>query len=164
MELEGTFPLPEAQARPLYAAHQARLPDEAAEEEILERHGSATRSTVELDPVVSAEGLLAAAADVDAVHFEPILRRYMLEVVRRPAVIRPSHSAPVRARASPSRTLAALRGRAFVIPDDIQEMAPRPLPHRLILSPRARRFADVMLTHSSRSSRASPSRSWTSAC
>ncbi|HEX5939875.1 MAG TPA: MoxR family ATPase [Dehalococcoidia bacterium] len=152
VELEGTFPLPEAQLDRFMLRIRLGYPDEAAEEEILERHGSATRSTIELDPVVSADELLSAATDVDRVHFEPILRRYMLEVVQ--ATRR--HSA-FTLGASPraslalfraARTLAALRGRAFVIPDDIQEMALLVLPHRLILSSQARlrgRDADALV-------------------
>ncbi|HET9199368.1 MAG TPA: MoxR family ATPase [Dehalococcoidia bacterium] len=142
VELEGTFPLPEAQLDRFMLRIKLGYPDEAAEEEILDRHGSATRSTVALDPVVSSGELLAAADDVDSVHFEPVLRRYMLEIVR--ATRR--HSAFVLG-ASPraslalfraARTLAALRGRSFVLPDDIQEMALLVLPHRLILSSQAR--------------------------
>jgi len=142
IELEGTFPLPEAQLDRFMLRIRLGYPDERAEEEILERHGSSAREETGLDAVVSTEELLKASAEIDRVHFEPVLRRYMLEIVQ--ATRR--HSA-FTLGASPrgsialfraSRALAALRGRAFVLPDDIKEMAMLVLPHRLILSSQAR--------------------------
>jgi MoxR-like ATPase len=141
VELEGTFPLPEAQLDRFMLRIKLGYPDEEAEEEILERHGS-PGAHIELDAVVSSDELLDASREVDMVHFEPILRRYLLEIIqatrRHPAFTLGASPRASLALFRAARTLAALRGRAYVLPDDIQEMALLALPHRLILSSQAR--------------------------
>ena len=133
MELEGTFPPPEAHSSTALCRASGSATDEAAEEEILERHGSATRSTVELDPVVSAEELACGCCRRrrGALRADPApLHAGGGQATRRHSAF--TLGASPRAELRPfraSRTLAALRGRAFVIPDDIQEMAlPSPAP------------------------------------
>jgi MoxR-like ATPase len=141
VELEGTFPLPEAQLDRFMLRIKLGYPDEEAEEEILERHGS-PGAHIELDAVVSSDELLDASREVDMVHFEPILRRYLLEIIqatrRHPAFTLGASPRASLALFRAARTLGALRGRAYVLPDDIQEMALLALPHRLILSSQAR--------------------------
>ncbi|MEX2236548.1 MAG: MoxR family ATPase [Dehalococcoidia bacterium] len=151
IELEGTFPLPEAQLDRFMLRIKLGYPDEEAEEEILERHGVSS-TPIEIEPVVDTAELLSMGAELETVHFEPVLRRYLLEIVRGTR-----HHAAFTLGASPraalalfraSRALAAIRGRHFVLPDDIKEGAMLVLPHRVMLSSQARlrgRDADALI-------------------
>jgi MoxR-like ATPase len=93
----------------------------------------------ELEPVADVAAVLAAQAAVKSVHGSEALRRY---VVSLGAATR--EDPRVELGASPraslmlfraAKALAALRGRDHVLPDDVQELAPRVLGHRLMLAP-----------------------------
>jgi MoxR-like ATPase len=142
VELEGTFPLPEAQLDRFFLRIRLGYPDDTAEEEILARHGTSRRPVDELEAVVEAHELIEVAQLLEGIHFEPVLRRYLLEIVRS-SRRHQAFSLGASPRASlalfrAARALAAVRGREFVIPDDIKEMATLVLGHRMMLSPQAR--------------------------
>ncbi|MFN2244883.1 MAG: AAA family ATPase [Anaerolineae bacterium] len=151
IELEGTFPLPEAQIDRFLMRVALGYPSKEDENAILlryERHDPLDT----LEPVMQADDLLAMQEQVKTVLVEESVREYMVDVVRATR----DHDA-VELGVSPRGTLAlyrtaqalaALRGRAFVIPDDVKYLAPWVLTHRIIISPqtrlRGRRPEEVM--------------------
>jgi MoxR-like ATPase len=141
VELEGTFPLPEAQLDRFLMRLEVGYPSLEDEVEVLARYEQAD-PLEELAPVTTAEDVLVLQHAVRQVHVADVVRRYVVEVVR---ATRASDEAQLGAspRASlalhrAAQALAALRGRDFVKPDDIKELAAPVLAHRLILHPEAR--------------------------
>ena len=141
VELEGTFPLPEAQLDRFLLQIQLGYPTLEEEEEILLRYEKAD-PLVDLRPVAHADDILALRTVVKQVHVNEEVRRYMLAVVRSTR----DHEA-VELGVSPrgslaiyrtSQALAALRGRTYVIPSDVQHLAPPLLTHRIHISPQTR--------------------------
>jgi MoxR-like ATPase len=141
IELEGTFPLPEAQLDRFFMRINLGYPDEADEEAILMRFEDGSPLD-DLEPVVDADELVRLSRLVSQVYCEPSLRRYVVQLVQ--ATRR--HSA-YELGASPrgslglfrgARALAAIRGRDYVLPDDIKFLAPYVLTHRAILSSQSR--------------------------
>ncbi|GAB4438448.1 MAG: MoxR family ATPase [Chloroflexi bacterium OHK40] len=141
VELEGTFPLPEAQLDRFLLRLQLGYPSVEEEEEILQRYERASPLEA-IAPVLSAEELRGLQVEVRAVGVAPVVRRYIVELVRA------TRAHPdVELGASPRGSLAlyqtaqaraALRGRTFVLPDDVKALAEPVLNHRLLLSPEAR--------------------------
>ena len=137
VEMEGTYPLPEAQRDRFLARMSIGYPDRAAEVGML-----ADRDRVDpleaLRPVTDAATVATLVDAVGAVHLAPPLRQYLVDLVAA------TRSVPeVRLGASPRAVLhlaraakvaAALDGRAFVVPDDIQRLAVPVLAHRLLLT------------------------------
>jgi MoxR-like ATPase len=151
IELEGTFPLPEAQIDRFLMRVSLGYPSKQDESAILLRY-ERDDPLETLQPVVQAGDLLAMQGQVRSVLVEDTVREYMVDVVRATR----DHDA-VELGASPRGTLAlyravqalaAVRGRAFVIPDDVKYLAPPVLTHRIIISPqtrlRGRRPEEVM--------------------
>ncbi len=152
IELEGTFPLPEAQVDRFLMKIDLGYPSEEDENAILLRFEREDPLEV-LEPVVQTEDLLAMQQQVKTVLVEESVRGYIVKVVRATR----EHQA-VELGVSPRGTLslyktaqalAALRGRKFVIPDDVKYLAPSVLTHRIIISPqtrlRGRRPEEVMM-------------------
>jgi len=141
IELEGTFPLPEAQMDRFLMLLGLGYPSEEEEEQMLLRYQR--RDPLEsLEPVVSAEQVTALQKEVRAVHVNEDIRRYLLQVVRATRE-HPSVELGVSPRGSlalyrASQALAGLRNRKFVIPSDIQHLAPVLLTHRIHISPQTR--------------------------
>ena len=151
IELEGTFPLPEAQLDRFLVRLKLGYPDEDDEDEILARYES--RSPMEsLQPVVEADELVRLAEALGHLHVDPGVRRYIVRVVRATRT-EGSFELGASPRASlglmrASRAFAAINGRDYVLPDDVKAMAPCVLGHRLVLSTQARlrgREADEIL-------------------
>jgi MoxR-like ATPase len=151
IELEGTFPLPEAQVDRFLMKLALGYPGEHDENEILLRYRHDDPLAV-LQPVIQAEDLLAMQQQVRDVRVEDSVREYIVRVVRATR----DHAA-VELGVSPRGTLAlfrtvqalaAIRDRSFVIPDDVKYLAPSVLTHRMIISPqtrlRGRRPEEVM--------------------
>jgi len=141
IELEGTFPLPEAQVDRFLMRIAVGYPSEDDENALLLRFKEED-PLERLEPVVPAEDLLAMQQQVKAILVEDSVREYIVKVVRATRV----HEA-VELGVSPRGTLAlyktaqalaALRGRRFVVPDDVKYLAPSVLTHRLIISPQTR--------------------------
>ena len=141
VELEGTFPLPEAQLDRFLLRLELGYPNEDDEDQILARFES-ENPLDELTPAVSAEDLIAHSRALGKLHVDPSIRRYAVQIVRatRDETAFELGASP---RASlglfrASRAHAAINGRDFVLPDDVKTMAPHVLAHRLILSTNAR--------------------------
>lgn len=139
-EYEGTYPLPEAQLDRFMVSLSLGYPAETAEVEMLDVHGMRD-FVLELAPVTDVAEVLAAQRLVRSVHGSEALRRYVVSVA---AATRDHPEVDVGAspRASlmlfrAAKALAALRGRDHALPDDVQELAPTVIAHRLILGPGA---------------------------
>ena len=140
IEMEGTYPLPEAQRDRFTARISIGYPDAGAELSMLDSHGSSSPLD-ELKPVAHGSDILALIAAVREVHVAQPIRQHVIGLVNA------TRSAPeLRLGASPratlhllrsSRAYAALDGRDFVIPDDVQALAGPVLAHRLLPTPEA---------------------------
>ncbi len=136
IEMEGTYPLPEAQRDRFMARISLGYPDEAAELFMLESHQSVNPlDTVEA--VATAAQVCAMLKVVAAVHVSPAVRAYTV------ALGQATRNSPaLRLGASPrallhllraAKAAAALSGREFVLPDDIRRLAEPVLAHRLLI-------------------------------
>ena len=141
IELEGTFPLPEAQLDRFLLRLRLGYPSAAEEDELVVRFASATPLR-DIRPMLDLARLTSAIAAVRQVRVEPTVRGYVVALVRGTR----EHTA-VRLGASPRATLAlfhaaqalaAIRGRSFVLPDDVKELVAPVLGHRLLLTSQAR--------------------------
>jgi MoxR-like ATPase len=138
---EGTFPLPEAQLDRFLVRLSLGYPTLEEEAKMLERlqHG---HPIDELAAVVSATDFQAGQQAVRDVYVDPRVRRYILEIIQATRQHDDLHlGGSPRASLALFRTaqaLAAIGGRAFVLPDDVKRMAQPVLSHRLILRPESR--------------------------
>ncbi len=140
IEMEGTYPLPEAQRDRFMARIEMGYPTPASELDMLDAHGSADPLT-ELRPVTDAatvRGLIRAAQQT---YVSPAVKDYIVGVVTATR-----RSRDLRLGASPRATLhllraararAALDGREYVSPDDVSTLAGPVLAHRVLLSTEA---------------------------
>lgn len=141
IELEGTFPLPEAQMDRFLMQLHLGYPTEAEEEQILLAYQHDDPLEV-LQPVATAADVLALQARVRDIHVNADVRRYILQVVRttreHPAVTLGVSPRGSLALYKAAQALAALRGRDFVTPGDVQALCPPVLTHRVHISPQIR--------------------------
>jgi len=142
IEQEGTYPLPEAQLdRFLFKIHVG-YPERAHELQMLRIHGQSRKASNLTTPsLTDLDALRRARALIDTITLSEPLLEYIVDLVRatrvHPALMSGAspRSATMLARAS--RTLAALEGRDYVIPDDIKALIVPTLAHRLVLTPAA---------------------------
>ena len=141
IELEGTFPLPEAQLDRFLIRLQVGYPDLEQEEEMLVRFENSD-PLGDLAPVASGPEILEFQGMTRQVYVDPVLRNYTVRI----AAATREHS-EVELGASPratlglyrcSQALAVMRGREYVTPDEIKQLAPYALGHRIILKSQAR--------------------------
>jgi len=141
IELEGTFPLPEAQVDRFLVKLPIGYPTLDEENSILLRFERAD-PLEQLAPVVETDELLAMQKQVREIRVEASVRNYVIAITRATRV----HS-EVSLGASPRGTLAlyhaaqawaAIHGRAFVVPDDIKKLTPYVLTHRILIQPQVR--------------------------
>jgi MoxR-like ATPase len=141
IELEGTFPLPEAQIDRFLLKIKLGYPTEQEENEILVRFDRAD-PLVDLQPVANADELLQMQAVVRQVRVEDTVRTYVVQVARatreHPAVSLGVSPRGTMALYRTAQARAAMRGRDFVIPDDVKVLAPYVLTHRIIISSQTR--------------------------
>jgi MoxR-like ATPase len=137
IELEGTFPLPEAQLDRFLLRVRMGYPDAEEEDAILLRF-EAENPLNTLEPVVDASELVRLAALLPSVRCDASVRDYIVRVVHATR----AHAA-VELGASPratlalfraARALAAVRGRDYVLPDDVKHLGSAILGHRIMLS------------------------------
>src|SRR6266566_4899322 len=140
VEMEGTYPLPEAQRDRFTARISIGYPDPSAELAVLDLHGSSSPLD-SLQPAAHATDIRDLIAAVRAVHVAQPIRQYIISLANATRT-----SPELRLGASPratlhllraSRAYAALDGRDFVIPDDVQALAGPVLAHRLLPTPEA---------------------------
>ncbi len=139
VEMEGTFPLPEAQLDRFLARIVIPLPDRRGVREILRvaERGGGLEAVDSLEPVAGPGEVEEARREAAAVRVDDELLDYIA------ALVEESHRLPgVRLGASPragvallryAKALAAMEGRGYLIPDDVKEAARYVLPHRLVL-------------------------------
>ncbi len=141
IELEGTFPLPEAQVDRFLLRTRLGYPDEAEEHAILLRYEQED-PLQHLEPVVEAGQLLHMQQAIRQVRVAEPVRQYLVNIARatrtNPAIDLGVSPRGTLALYRAAQALAALRGRDFVIPDDIKYLAPPVLVHRLIISSETR--------------------------
>lgn len=141
IELEGTFPLPEAQLDRFLIKVTMGYPSAAEEEEIVQRSLTATTEST-LSPVVSASEVRALQTAVRGVAISPPVRRYLVTITRatreRPDIELGASPRGSLALAHLAQARAAMAGRSFVLPDDVKAMVIPALNHRLILTAEAR--------------------------
>jgi MoxR-like ATPase len=140
IELEGTYPLPEAQLDRFLMRLAVGYPDDPEQErEILSRRRQRREDAARVPTVVSREDLLAMQLALEDVFVGEAIERYIVDLVRATRA-----DARVALGASPrgalallklARAHAALRRRDFVTPDDVKAMAGPALAHRLTLRP-----------------------------
>ena len=134
-EMEGTYSLPEAQRDRFMARIEVGYPDAAAELAMV-RGRDAANPMDTLGPVVSIETVQQMIAHARSVHVSSAVEQYAV------AIVQATRSHPdLRLGASPRATLqmiragkarAAIHGRDYVLPDDLDALAPVVLPHRLV--------------------------------
>jgi MoxR-like ATPase len=140
VEMEGTYPLPEAQRDRFLMQIQLGYPDRAAEVAMLDTHESHD-PLADLVPVADAETLRRLRLTTRGVFASDDLKRYVVDVVaatRRDPLLRLGASP----RASvhllqAAKALSLMDGRDHVLPDDVQALAPAVLAHRVLLSTEA---------------------------
>jgi MoxR-like ATPase len=141
IELEGTFPLPEAQLDRFLMKIALGYPDEADENAMLLRF-EREDPLAALGSVVAPDDILAMQDEVRTVRVEASVRQYIVAICRATRL----HD-DILLGASPRATMAlhrtcqaraAIDGREFVIPDDVKHMAPVVLTHRLLVNPATR--------------------------
>ena len=141
LELEGTFPLPEAQLDRFLLNVQIGYPTEDEEQDILHRFKFDDPFDT-LQPVISAERIMELQRAVREVRWQSAVERYLI------AIVRATRNNPaIQIGISPRGTLAlyraceayaAIQGRDYVQPDDVKYLAPRVLAHRLLTTTRTR--------------------------
>jgi MoxR-like ATPase len=146
IEQEGTYPLPEAQMDRFMLKIVITYPSQEEEREIMRRSGR-TAAREEPEPVLFPEDILRMRGLVDSIYLDGKIEQYITDLVfatREPArhgfadlerFI--AYGASPRASiglALASRAMAFLRGRGYVVPQDVKDMAPEVLRHRIIPS------------------------------
>jgi MoxR-like ATPase len=141
IEFHGTYPLPEAQLDRFLIQLQLGYPDKKSEVRILYDHGD-TQPLDGVQPMMSKQDVLELQQLVRSVAVEQTVSEYLVEIVRQtrddPRLklgVSPRGSLML-FRASQAAALAA--GRSYVLPDDVQRLAPHVLPHRLVMTAKAK--------------------------
>ncbi len=140
IELEGTFPLPEAQLDRFLMCLQIGYPEKEEEDRILMRFG-VEDPLIDLEAVMDPNEVMELMEMRRQVRVEDSVRGYLLDITRSTR-----EHLEVQLGASPRASLAlfqsaqawaAIKGREYVLPDDVKIMSPHVLSHRLIMSPQA---------------------------
>ena len=140
IEMEGTYPLPEAQRDRFMLRISMGYPVRSAEVAMLDHHG-AGNPLAELHPVTDVATVAALSESIRTIYVHGAIKDYLVAVLDATR-----HSPDVRLGGSPraglqllraAKARAVLAGRHYVIPDDIQFLAGPALAHRLLLSPAA---------------------------
>ena len=141
IEYEGTFPLPEAQKDRFLLSLKIGYPDRESEAKMLENQRRITHPVTDLKPVADSAEITGLQEQCTQIHVDPMVRNYLLTLIEETR-----QDANLRAGISPrgslslyrvSQALAGIRGRDFVSPADIKEMAPAVFRQRLLLSSEA---------------------------
>jgi MoxR-like ATPase len=135
VEMEGTFPLPEAQLDRFMVRASLGYPDRNEESSMLDRFRAGENPDA-IKPSATAEQLIAARVAVDSVTVNDTVRDYLLDIIEGTR-----NSSALRLGASPRASLAlqhaaqgwaAINGRSYVLPDDVKYLAVPVLAHRLL--------------------------------
>jgi MoxR-like ATPase len=152
IELEGTFPLPEAQVDRFLIRLSVGYPTESEEHAMLLRF-EREDPLGDLSAVTSPEELVALQRRVREIRLEESIRGYIIDIVRATRQ-HPDIDLGVSPRGTLAlyrcaQALAAIRGREYVLPDDVKLLAPFALTHRIIINPttrlRGRSLSEVLM-------------------
>jgi MoxR-like ATPase len=141
IEYEGTFPLPEAQLDRFMMNIKIGYPKNSDEMNILDSH-QYHHPLDDLAQIMTAEELVLIQQQVRTIHVDPSIREYIVGIANATR----NHNS-IYLGASPrgslalfrtSQALAAIRGRGYVIPDDVKLLTKPTLAHRIIITPAAR--------------------------
>lgn len=137
IEFEGTYPLPEAQLDRFLMKVRMGYPSFEEEEEILRRRIARRSDELDVNRVLTREDILAFQKKVEDVYVDESVIRYIVEICRRTRTLR-EVEVGVSPRGTESlmkaaRALAFIRGRDYVIPDDVKYLAVDVLAHRIVL-------------------------------
>jgi MoxR-like ATPase len=139
VEYEGTYPLPEAQLDRFLLRVSFGYPAPDEEWQVLARRLGRRQEGIVLDPVTDAAGLLAMRRAVESVEVEESVSRYCVALATatraRPEVAVGASPRGALALVLTARALAVLRGRDFVVPEDVKDVGVAALAHRLTLRP-----------------------------
>jgi MoxR-like ATPase len=143
VEYEGTYPLPEAQLDRFLLRVDVGYPDAETERAMLAlpRDGIVSRGLSSVRQVAGPEELAAARREIDETTVTDEVAAYVVDLVRRTREL-PSVSLGASPRAAVhlvtvAKAIARLSDRSFVTPDDVADIAPAALAHRLVLTPEA---------------------------
>ncbi|WP_034680628.1 AAA family ATPase [Caldalkalibacillus mannanilyticus] len=141
IEYEGTFPLPEAQLDRFLLKLRMGYPTLEEEVEVLSR-AEKSHPIENVHPVISLSELQELQKEVRMVHVDHSLKEYMVQLTQatreHPNVYLGASPRGSLALLRASQALAFIRGREFVIPDDVKQLAPYTLEHRMILKSESR--------------------------
>ncbi len=145
IELQGTYPLPEAQLDRFLFKIIVGYPSRDQERAIVRRHGHRTAmprlADFEIQPVCALESLQQMRAEVAEIRLTDELVDYVVDIIRatreHPSLQVGASPRAANMLASAARAHAALQGRGYVIPDDIKLLVPPTLRHRVLLAPGA---------------------------
>ena len=141
LEHEGTYPLPESQLDRFLMRIEMGYPSKQAELDILDAHGG-NSPLDSLRPVVDSQAVSALADHASSVFMAPGIKRYLVQIANatrdHPSLILGMSTRATLALQRASRVRASSRGRDYVLPDDVKQLAVAVLAHRLLLSPQAR--------------------------
>jgi MoxR-like ATPase len=141
IEYEGTYPLPEAQLDRFLLKILIDYPGEAEESEIVARWDAGFNShrleNVDIRQLPDPTAVQQCRQEIRGLRVEPGVQKYIVDIVRRsrthPTILYGASPRASVALLLCSKSLAAIRGRDFVTPDDIRDIAPPVLRHRLAL-------------------------------
>ena len=145
IEQEGTYPLPEAQLDRFLFKVEIGYPTRDQERELVRKHGSqgghVALDVLGVEPIIDLEIIVAARGLVKQIELSEPIIDYIVDLVRatrtHPLLMSGASPRACNMMAIASRAYAALHGRAYVIPDDVKQLARPTLAHRLMLSPSA---------------------------
>ncbi len=145
IEQEGTYPLPEAQVDRFMLKPIVRYPKREEERIILDRM-SRTRAAHTIQPVMQPDAIEAARRVVDQIYLDDKIKEYIVDLVlatREPSRFKLNLDGLLQYGASPRATInlalgakanAFLEGRGYVVPQDVKDIAPDVLRHRVVVS------------------------------
>ncbi|KAB3527697.1 AAA family ATPase [Alkaliphilus serpentinus] len=141
LEYQGTFPLPEAQLDRFLMQISLGYPQQKEEEKIIRNYKN-NKTLEHIKPVVNEEDILAMQSEVDEINVHDDILKYIIGIANTSRIHKDIHLG-----ASPrvsidlyrgAKAYAYIKGRDYVIPDDVKAIVPYVLSHRIILSAEAR--------------------------
>ena len=141
VEYEGTFPLPEAQLDRFLLRIRLGYPSFDDEIEIIDRQ-QFVHPIDSLQPVASPQDLLAIQRTTRSIYVDVLIKHYIVNLVaatrNHPDIALGASPRATLSLVRTAQTMALLRGRDYVIPDDVKELARPVMAHRIIVAPGAR--------------------------
>jgi len=139
VEYEGTYPLPEAQLDRFLTRVSFGYPTLDEEYDVVERRLGRRQEAVDIRQVTDRAGLLAMQAATESVEVEPSVRRYAVDLAtatrRHRDVLTGASPRGSLALVLAVRGLALIDGRDYVVPEDVKQLAPAVLSHRIAVRP-----------------------------